>query len=169
MEYAQSAIELIVIEIALASPGASSLSETGIEAAAALQRLRAMPALRNERTTLLAWAQMAQSGLLPDAPQERRLAIDALQTRLAEQARDALLWHALATLYDAQGQTLRSLRAAAEARVALLDYGAALDRLKAAQDWARANGASHIDASIIDTRTRAVQAMVSELQNERDK
>ena len=169
MEYAQAAIELIVIEIALDTPKTSSLSELGIEAAAALQRLRALPSQKNERATLLAWAQMAQSGLLPGAQEERRQALDALQTRLASEPRDALAWQAVAALHEAQGQQLRSLRAAAEARVALLDYGAALDRLKAAQEWARANGASHIDASIIDTRTRAVQALVSELQNERDK
>jgi hypothetical protein len=75
----------------------------------------------------------------------------------------------LATVQEAQGNKLRSLRSQAEARIALLDYGAALDRLKAAQEWARSNNANHIDASIIDTRTRAVQAMVRELQLERDK
>jgi hypothetical protein len=61
------------------------------------------------------------------------------------------------------------MRASAESRIALLDYGAALDRLKAAQEWARANAANHIEASILDTRTRAVQTLVRELQNERDK
>jgi predicted Zn-dependent protease len=170
MEYAQSAIELMVIEIALATPNASSLSEGGLEAAAALHRLRSLPRQKYARSTLLAWAQLAvQPTLLTDPAQERRLVQDALQDQLAEQPRDALVWHALAAVYNAQGQILRSLRADAESRVAQFDYGAGLDRLMAAQQWARSNPVSHIDASIIDTRAREVQALVHELQNLRDK
>jgi predicted Zn-dependent protease len=169
IEYAQSAIELIVIEIALAAPNASSSPDLAAQASVALQRLRAMPSQRGERATLIAAAQLAHMGLLPNSSTERSQAIDALQTWLAEQPRDALAWQALAALHEAQGQRLRSLRAQAEARVALLDYGAALDRLKAAQEWARSNSANHIDASIIDTRTRAVQALVREQQLDRDK
>jgi len=169
IEYAQSAIDLIVIEIALSQPPASQASEYQSAAIAALERLRAMPIQRSARPVLLATAQLAHAGWLPHAAAERSQAGDALQTWLAEQPRDALAWQALAALHEAQGQQLRSLRAQAEARVALLDYGAALDRLKAAQEWARSNSANHIDASIIDTRTRAVQAMVRELQLDRDK
>ena len=169
IEYAQSAIELIVIEIALAASNASASPDLAAQASAALQRLRAMPSQRGERATLLAAAQLAHVGLLPNSNTERSQAVDSLQTWLAAQPRDALAWQALAALHEIQGQTLRSLRAQAEARVALLDYGAALDRLKAAQEWARSNSANHIDASIIDTRTRAVQAMVRELQLERDR
>ncbi len=57
----------------------------------------------------------------------------------------------------AQGLALRSIRADAEAQVAHLDYAAAMDRFKAAQDLARqghnSNG-DYIEASIIDTRAR---------------
>ena len=169
IEYAQGAIELIAIDIVLAAPNGVSSPDLAAQASAALQRLRAMHSQRGERASLLAAAQLAHTGLLPHSIAERSQAIDALQTWLAEHPRDALAWQALAALHEAQGQTLRSLRAQAEARVALLDYGAALDRLKAAQEWARGNTSNHIDASIIDTRTRAVQAMVRELQLERDK
>ncbi|MFM7330435.1 MAG: M48 family metalloprotease [Brachymonas sp.] len=169
MESAQSAIELIVIEIAFNAPPNAQTSELQIAATAALQRLRALPGQSNQRPMLLALAQVAHAGWLPDVSVQRSQAVDALQTWLAEHPRDALVWQALASLHEAQGQTLRSLRAQAEARIALLDYGAALDRLKAAQDWARSNGANHIDASIIDTRARAVQAMVRELALDRDK
>ncbi len=163
MEYARSAIELVVIEAHLTTP--SSPPELRAAALASLSFLLSNATLKSERVTLLAWAQMARE----DAAQDRAAIVDALQTYLANHPGDYPAWVSLASLYEAQGQTLRSLRASAEARVALLDYGAALDRLKAAQEWARSNGANHIDASILDTRTRAVQVLVRELQNDRDK
>ncbi len=166
-EYARAAIELIVIDIVQSANSPSAEQQT--IATQALANLRALPNQSTERSSLLAAAQLAHAGWTPNASAERSQAIGELQTWLAEHPRDALAWQALAAVQEAQGQTLRSLRAQAEARVALLDYGAALDRLKAAQEWARSNSANHIDASIIDTRTRAVQAMVRELQLERDK
>ena len=50
---------------------------------------------------------------------------------------------------------------AEEAQVALLDYTAAIDRFKAAQEWVRANAASQasrdfMEESIVDVRTRQV-------------
>jgi hypothetical protein len=63
------------------------------------------------------------------------------------------------------------VRSEAEARVALLDYTAALDRYKAAQDLVRRGGAGadHVEASIIDTRLRQVeQALREQLQEERN-
>ncbi|NJS35539.1 MAG: M48 family metalloprotease [Brachymonas sp.] len=175
IEYAQNAIELIVVEIALnlsQAAGQANVEPLHSAAQTALRRLaQGSPptSLRGERGSLLAWAQLAQTGILPDSAGQRTQAMDALQTHLALQPRDALAWQALAALHEVQGQTLRSLRAQAEARVALLDYGAALDRLKAAQDWARSNNANHIDASIIDTRVRAMQALVREQALERDR
>ncbi len=163
MEYARSAIELVVIETHLTTP--SSPPELRAAALASLSFLLSNATLKSERVTLLAWAQMARE----DAAQDRAAIVDALQTYLANHPGDSPAWVSLASLYEAQGQTLRSLRASAEARVALLDYGAALDRLKAAQEWAKSNSANHIDASILDTRTRAVQVLVRELQNDRDK
>ena len=163
VEPAQSAIEFVMIETHLTTASASP--ELRIAAQSSLAFLRNSASQKSERATLLAWAQMARE----DAGLDRPAAIDALQTHLALRPTDAPTWTALATLQEAQGQRLRSLRASAEAQVALLDYGAALDRLKAAQEWARANNANHIDASILDTRTRAVQTLVRELQNDRDK
>jgi predicted Zn-dependent protease len=163
IEYARAAIELIAIETSLGS----SLVVPDVQQAAfsALAYLRNAPSLKTERSTLLAWAQLARV----NASLDRAAAIDALQTRVATHPNDAPAWEALASLHEAQGQTLRSMRASAESRVALLDYGAALDRLKAAQEWAKSNSTNHIEASILDTRTRTVQALVRELQNERDK
>jgi hypothetical protein len=76
----------------------------------------------------------------------------------------------LSTAHTAQRQTLRAIRAEAEVQVAHLDYKAAMDRLRAAQDLARKAGASsaeHIEASIIDTRARQVASLLREQSLER--
>ena len=92
-----------------------------------------------------------------------------LQTWVAVHPRDASAWQLLASAYAAQGLTLRSIRAEAEAQVANLDYAAAVDRFKAAQDLVRKNGTGgdHIEASIIDTRSRQVESMLREQTLER--
>jgi len=95
-----------------------------------------------------------------------------LQVWLASQPQDAQAWQWLSSIHAAQGQSLRALRAEAEARVAQLDYAGALDRLKGAQDRMRPAGADaasadHIDASIIDTRTRQIEALLKEQALER--
>jgi predicted Zn-dependent protease len=94
-----------------------------------------------------------------------------LQTWLARHPRDASAWQALSSVSAALGQPLRAIRAEAEVQVARLDYGAALDRLTAAQNLVRRSpngaGQDHIEASIIDTRTRAVQLLVREQALER--
>ena len=91
-----------------------------------------------------------------------------LQTWVAQNPRDASAWQLLSTAYANQGLTLRSIRAAAEAQVATLDYAAAIDRFKAAQDLARKGGSiDHIEASIIDTRAREVESLLREQALER--
>jgi predicted Zn-dependent protease len=95
-------------------------------------------------------------------------AASALQSWVAIHPRDAGAWQMLARANTAQGQVLRAVRAEAEAQVALLDYAAAMDRFKAAQAMARgAAGTDHIEASIIDTRTRQVQSLLREQALER--
>ena len=94
-------------------------------------------------------------------------AIQRLQTRVASQPKDATAWQMLARAYHAQGQPLRGIRAEAEAQVAMLDYQAAMDRFKAAQELARKSGGDHIEASIIDTRARQVESLVREQALER--
>jgi predicted Zn-dependent protease len=92
-----------------------------------------------------------------------------LQTWVALHPRDAQAWQLLASAYNAQGQTLRAIRAEAEAQVAHLDYQAAMDRFKAAQELARKAGSrgDHIEASIIDTRARQVASLLREQAAER--
>ena len=66
---------------------------------------------------------------------------------------------------------VRAVRADAESRVALMDYGAALERFKAAQGLARElsskAAADHIEASILDTRARQVALLLKEQAVER--
>ena len=92
-----------------------------------------------------------------------------LQTWVALHPRDGGAWQMLASAYAAHGETLRSIRAEAEAQVAHLDYAAAVDRFKAAQDLVRRGGAGsdHIEASIIDTRSRQVGLLLREQALER--
>jgi hypothetical protein len=76
----------------------------------------------------------------------------------------------LASLYGAQNDALRAIRADAESQVATLDYAAARDRLKAAQEIVARGSAGalvdHYEASIIDTRARAVDLLLREQQAE---
>ena len=93
----------------------------------------------------------------------------ALQTWVATHPRDATVWQLLASSWQAQGQPLRAVRAEAEAHAARYDYAAAVDRFKAGQDLARRGGpqVDHIEASIIDTRLKAVESLLREQAAER--
>ncbi|OUM03843.1 M48 family metalloprotease [Variovorax sp. JS1663] len=83
---------------------------------------------------------------------------------VATHPRDASAWRTLGNLYTAQNDTLRAIRADAEANVALLDYPGARDRFKAAQEFMRKGTApiDHYEASIVDTRARAIEVLVKE-------
>ncbi|ODS91736.1 MAG: peptidase M48 [Comamonas sp. SCN 65-56] len=92
-----------------------------------------------------------------------------LQTRVTLHPDDGAAWQALAQVWHQQGQMLRSIRAEAEVQVAHYDYAAAVDRLRAGQDLARKGGGvqDYIEASIIDTRLRAVKSLLDEQTRER--
>ena len=88
-----------------------------------------------------------------------RASTETLQTWVAIHPRDAGAWNQLSANAEAAGLTLRSLRAAAEARAASGDLGGAIDRLRAGQAAARgAAGRDFIEASVIDARLRELQA-----------
>lgn len=93
----------------------------------------------------------------------------ALQTWVVAHPRDASAWQWLASVWQAQGQTLRAVRAEAEAHAARYDYAAAVDRFKAGQDLARKSqaAADFVEASIIDTRLHTVQSLLREQATER--
>jgi len=93
---------------------------------------------------------------------------DRLQSWVSAHPRDAIAWQMLAAAYGQMGQSLRAIRADAESRVAQLDYGAARDRFKAAQDLARSGRdtgsgpGNHFDSSIVDTRAREIDRLLRE-------
>lgn len=115
----------------------------------------------NTRPELLMAAQAAVQANRPADAAQR------LQTWVAVNPNDATAWQLLATAQHAQGQPLRAIRSEAEGRIAVMDYGAAMDRLRAAQALARQPGADHIEASIIDTRARQVESLLREQALER--
>ncbi len=96
-----------------------------------------------------------------------------LSTWVTEHPKDSGAWQLLAVAYGNQGQTVRAIRADAESHAARLDYPAALDRLKAAQNIMRSNpgSADFMESSIIDTRARQVDSLMKEqaLQDKLDR
>ena len=98
-------------------------------------------------------------------------AADKLQPWVASHPRDAQAWQLLSRAHAALGKTLRAVRADAESQVAHLDYAAAADRFKAAQELARElarkGQADHVEASIIDSRARQVALLLREQALER--
>ena len=96
-----------------------------------------------------------------------------LSTWVTDHPKDSSAWQLLAVAYGNQGLTVRAIRADAESHAARLDYPAALDRLKAAQNILRSNPASSdfMESSIIDARTRQIDSLVKEqaLQDKLDR
>lgn len=136
-------------------------AEVALAAGDATRALAAIDVKASGRPELLLAAQaQLQTGRASEAVQR-------LQTRVASQPKDSTAWQLLARAYHAQGQPVRGIRAEAEAQVAVLDYQAAVDRFKAAQELARKGGGDHVEASIIDTRTRQVESLVREQALER--
>jgi predicted Zn-dependent protease len=138
-------------------------AEVELAAGNAPAALGAMPAGDARRPEMMLRTQIV---LRTGQPQE---VTGALQTWVVGHPRDAGAWQALAAVWNAQGQALRAVRAEAEAQAARYDYAAAVDRFKAGQDLARrsASADDHFEASIIDTRLRAVQSLLREQAAER--
>jgi len=149
---AERLVRLLGAEVALAAGQSKRAGELLGGAAAA-------PAQRAE---LLLWARaMTQAG-------QASPTVSLLRSWVAEHPRDAQAWQLLSQSYGAQGQTLGAVRAEAEAYAARFDYESALNRFKAAQDLVRRGGKTdHIEASIIDTRTRQLELVVREQALER--
>ena len=116
-----------------------------------------------DRASVLA---LARSRVATDQPPQARGAAQEMTQWLGQQPRDASAWMVLSAAYDRLGDGLRAIRAQAEARWVELDYAAAVDRFKAAQELARQmardnqlDRAGHIEAAIIDARLRESEAL----------
>ncbi len=102
----------------------------------------------------------AQAAIASGEPQR---AVGRLQSWVVLQPRDALAWQTLARAYQAQGQSLRAVRAEAEARAAQLDYAGAADRFRAAQSLPVAQrSADSMELAIVDSRRREVESLLRE-------
>jgi predicted Zn-dependent protease len=117
---------------------------------------------------------LAQSRLATQQPAQAKVASQELMLWLNLRPRDALAWQLLAAAYEQQGDGLRTIRAQAEARAMELDYSAAVDRFKAAQELSRSlaregrlDRAGHMEASIIDARLRQLEGLRREQALER--
>jgi predicted Zn-dependent protease len=132
------------------------------DARLARERLAVKPGELASRPVLFLWSQaMTQSGQASQVAQQ-------LQAWVALRPNDAQAWQLLSAAYAAQGLRLRALRADAESYVARLDYAAAENRFKAAQDLVHQAGAvDHFEASIIDTRSRQIGLLLREQALER--
>jgi predicted Zn-dependent protease len=85
-------------------------------------------------------------------------AVESLQTWVAEHPHDALAWMLLAQCAEPLGERLRAIRAEAEAHAAQGDLLGAIDRLRAGQKLTRTGKLDFVEASIIDSRLRELQA-----------
>ena len=155
---------LLVAEMALAMDDVPKAAAALAANDAALKSLDGKPVAAGRPEQLLAASVALRQGQPDHAAQQ-------LQTWVALHPRDAQAWQILSGAYAAQGQTLRAIRADAESQVAQMDYAAAQDRFKAAQEvareLARKGTADHIEASIIDTRSRQVALLLREQAVER--
>lgn len=135
--------------------------------AVALQVLESLNQAPLPRPELIATAQT----LLRLPPHPARASItQKLREQVTQAPHDAQAWNTLASMLALQGQTLASLRAEGEAQMARMDWTGAVDRFRAAQDWAKNNrlqAGDHIEASIVDTRLRQAQAQIRDMQAER--
>lgn len=142
-----------------AARGEDSLVLAGLQPSAALGRW--------PRPELVAVAQaLARQPGHPSMP----VVVQQLRLQVQASPQDAQAWQLLAQLLGAQGQQLAALRAEGEAQLARMDAQGALDRFLAAQDAGRRGplkAGDHIEASIVDSRIRLVQAQLRELQFER--
>ena len=117
------------------------------------------------RSEFLLWSQ-AVLAMAPSA--DGALLVPRLQAWVATYPRDAQAWQMLSSAYHSQGKTLRAVCAEAEGFAAKFDEQGALNRYRAAQDLVKQSAQpDFIEASIIDTRVRQLQARVFELSMER--
>ena len=145
-------------------------AEVELAAGRAAQAVRLVPSGKGRPELLLgtqARLQAVQTGTLAASTLQEWAS--PLQTWVANHPRDAGAWQALAGVWQAQGKVLRAVRAEAEAQVARYDYAAAVDRFKAGQALARKSREADdfVEASIIDTRLRAVESLLREQAAER--
>ncbi len=84
--------------------------------------------------------------------------VETLQTWVALHPRDVLAWTLLSQCAEPLGMKLRAIRAEAEAHAAQGDLIGAIDRFRAGQKLTRTGRLDFVEASIIDSRLRELEA-----------
>jgi hypothetical protein len=113
------------------------------------------------RAGFFLWAQITTK----TAPQR---VTQGMQTWIANHPKDAPAWQLLAGAYLAQGKQVQAVRAEAESFAVTMNYSAAQNRFRAAQDLVRqSKDVDNIEASIIDTRKRQMDSLLREQALER--
>ena len=130
-----------------------------VAAVAALGNDRSRPMLMARADAAIARAAAHD----PTAGAALQQSVESLQTWVAEHPRDVLAWTLLAQCAEPLGQKLRAIRAEAEAHAAQGDLIGAIDRLRAGQKLTRAGRVDFVEASIIDSRLRELEAIRREL------
>jgi predicted Zn-dependent protease len=158
--FALKATKLVAIELSLAA--------NNLDTALALLLTQTVGQTSGSRVTRPELFAQSQVQIASKQTALAALAVQNLQTWVAAHPTDSPAWQLLGSAYRSTGQALRAIRAEAEAQVALLDYAAAIDRFKAAQDMVRsgsataATGRDYMEESIIDVRTRQVQELLKQ-------
>jgi len=131
--------------------------KSGPEIAAAVGALgadRARPVMLARASGAIGRAAAAD----PNAGTVLQRETEELQTWVAEHPRDALAWTLLSQCAEPLGQKLRAIRAEAEAHAANGDLLGAIDRLRAGERVTRTGRLDFVEASIIDSRLRELEA-----------
>src|SRR6201999_4569107 len=92
--------------------------------------------------------------------------VESLQTWVAERPRDVLAWTLLSQCAEPLGEKLRAIRSEAEAHAAQGDIMGAIGRLRAGQKLTRTGRLDFVEASIIDSRLRNLEATRRQLIKE---
>lgn len=152
-------IEFVAIEIAANELSRDQAISQGAGANWAAAQAFARPATSTHgqwRPTVMAWAAtQINAGHAPQASER-------LQTWISEHPDDPYAWRLLSKAWEAQGRSLRSVEALAQAHKLEFDLSGALERLKAAQRMTRNTAADHVDASIIDAKAREIASVLRE-------
>ncbi len=158
---ARPTADALLLELLLAPrSGAAAGAPVGADQAQLLSELRDQTLAGTTRASAIYGAQAAIATGQPERAAAR------LQTWVSLHPRDAMAWQTLSRAQAAQGQTLRAIRADAEARAAQLDYSGAAERLRAAQELPAAQRTDGMELAIVDARRREVEALLRESTRE---
>ena len=141
-------------------------AEVSLSAGDAVQSLIVLEGKTWLKTDRAAQLQLAQTRLAQKKTLMTQQVVNDMVLWVSQNPRDATAWLLLSQAYEQQGDMLRSIRAQAESRAVELDYAAAIDRFKAAQNLAtrldregKLDRAGHMEASVIDARLRALEQL----------